>query len=126
MNHVWIKEKAPKAKNIPISGGFVDNLRGFRSQNKLKKAALHIIAGELSDSQIKNLRETFQALDKNGDGLLTSAEMKEGLEKAGLKDIPPDLKQILQDDVCWSAFRLFDRNGDGKISQEELKTVLEG
>jgi len=91
------------------------------------------------------------ALDKNGDGLLTAAEMKEGLSKAGLKEIPADLEQILKDvdadgsgiidyteflaatldkrqyikeDVCWSAFRLFDRNGDGKISQEELNQVL--
>merc|ERR1711920_412338 len=144
-------EKAPKAKNVPISNNFVDNLRGFRSQNKLKKAALHIIAGELSDAQIKNLRETFQALDKNGDGLLTSAEMKEGLEKAGLQDIPADLQQImegvdadgsgvidyteflaatldkrtyLQEDVCWSAFRVFDRDGDGKISKQEIAAVL--
>merc|ERR1719374_369081 len=30
----------------------------------------------------------------------------------------------IQEDVCWSAFRLFDRNGDGKISQEELAQVL--
>merc|ERR1712190_457947 len=40
LNHEWIKNKAPKAKNIDLtqSGqGFVDNLRGFRAQNKLKK-----------------------------------------------------------------------------------------
>ncbi|CAK0824399.1 unnamed protein product, partial [Prorocentrum cordatum] len=151
LNHVWIKDKAPKAKNVPISNNFVDNLRGFRSQNKLKKAALHIIAGELSDSQIKNLRETFQALDQNGDGLLTSAEMKLGLEKAGLADIPADLqdimknvdadgsgvidyteflaatldkKQYMQEDMIWRAFAVFDKDGDGNISIDELRQVL--
>jgi len=131
----------------------VDNLRGFRSQNKLKKAALQVIAGQLGESQIKALRETFMALDDNGDGLLTAAEMKEGLQKAGLKEIPPDLQQImeefdadgsgvidyteflaatldkktyLQEDACWTAFKVFDRNGDGKISKEELDAVLQG
>merc|ERR1712039_448203 len=147
----WIKNKAPKASNVSLQQNFVDNLRGFRSQNKLKKAALHIIAGQLNEDQIKALRETFMALDGNGDGLLTINEMKEGIAKAGLKEIPPDLQQIMEDvdsdgsgvidyteflaatldmrvyikeDVCWSAFRVFDRNGDGKISPDELKQVL--
>jgi calcium-dependent protein kinase len=151
LNHDWIKNKAPAAKNVSLQSSFVDNLRGFRSQNKLKKAALQIIAGQLSEGQIKNLRETFQALDNNGDGLLTSVEMRDGLAKCGLKEVPTDLQAILQDvdadgsgvidyteflaatldkklylqeQQCWSAFRVFDRNGDGRISLEELKHVL--
>merc|ERR1719454_648604 len=151
LNHVWIKNKAPKATGAKLQDNFVDNLRGFRGQNKLKKAALHIIANQLNEDQIKALRETFTALDGNGDGKLTVNEMKEGIQKAGLKEIPADLQQImedvdsdgsgvidyteflaatldrrlyLQEDVCWSAFRVFDRNGDGKISQDELKAVL--
>merc|ERR1711974_321045 len=97
------------------------------------------------------LREVFQALDSNQDGLLTGWELKQALLKAGLNDLPADLQRILddvdadgsriidyteflaatldphlytQEDVVWSAFRLFDRNGDGKISQEEMKYVL--
>merc|ERR1712003_540330 len=104
-----------------------------------------------NEDQIKALRETFMALDGNGDGKLTVNEMKEGIQKAGLKEIPSDLQQIMEEvdsdnsgfidyteflaatldkkvymkeDVCWSAFRVFDRNGDGKISQDELKAVL--
>ncbi|CAE8598437.1 unnamed protein product, partial [Polarella glacialis] len=37
-----------------------------------------------------------------------------------------DKKAYMQEDVCWSAFRVFDRNGDGTISQDELKMVLNG
>lgn len=151
LNHVWIRDRAPRATGGAISGGLVDNLRGFRAQNRLKKAALHVIAGQLEESQIKALRETFMTFDANGDGLLTPQEMAEGLKAAGLKEIPPDLaaimqevdsdgsgmidyteflaatldkKTYLQEDVCWAAFRIFDRNGDGKISKEELKIVI--
>merc|ERR1712072_1047792 len=49
LNHDWIKQKAPKATGASIGAGLVDNLKGFRSQNKLKKAALHIIANQLDE-----------------------------------------------------------------------------
>jgi len=151
LNHVWIRNKAPKATDINLQESLIGNLRGFRSQNKLKKAALHVIASQLGESQIKALRDTFMALDANGDGLLTVSELKEGLERCGLEDIPTDLKQIMEDvdsdgsgvidyteflaatldkkvylgeDVCWQAFRIFDRDGNGKIDKKEISAVL--
>merc|ERR1719420_451798 len=77
--------------------------------------------------------------------------MKKGLESAGLKDIPADLQQILEEvdsdgsgvidyteflaatldkavymkeSVCWQAFRVFDKNGDGKIDKKEIAALL--
>jgi len=151
LNHVWVRNKAPKAQGGQLQSSLVDNLKGFRSQNKLKKAALHVIASQLGEDQIKALRETFMQLDNNGDGLLTATEMKEGLAQAGLKDIPPDLQAILEEvdsdgsgvidyteflaasldkqvyiaeDVCWQAFRIFDKNGDGVIDKSEMALVM--
>jgi len=151
LNHAWVKNKAPKAQDAPLQSSIVDNLRAFRSQNKLKKAALHVIASQLDGDKIKELRNVFMALDENGDGELTIAELRDGLAKAGLTEIPADLEQIMKDvdtdgsgaidyteflaasldrkqyiqeDVCWSAFKVFDLNGDGKISMQELEQVL--
>merc|ERR1719436_2009524 len=50
LNHDWIKNKAPKSKNLNLQEGLVDNLRGFRSQNKFKKVALNVIASHLEDA----------------------------------------------------------------------------
>jgi len=91
------------------------------------------------------------SLDKNGDGSLTVAELKQGLEQAGIADKAEDLQEILKhidadgsgqvdyteflaaamdkkvylkEETVWAAFRVFDRDGDGKITQAELKQVL--
>lgn len=149
LNHIWIKDKAPKAPNKPISDNVVKNLSKFRTMNRLKQAALEIIANQLSHDSIKELRTLFIQLDKNGDGLLSHAEMKEGLQKCA--KIPPDVEKILeavdsdgsgqidyteflaatvdhrmclQEEIVWQAFRIFDENHDGVISQKEIEHVL--
>lgn len=151
LQHAWIEKQAPQAKQISLDQGFVKNLSGFRSHHKLKKAAIQVIASQLNEKEIKALREVFVSMDGNGDGKLTKQEMKEGLENAGIKEIPPDLQQIMesvdgdssgaidyteflsatitaqqycQESVCWAAFQNFDINGDGKISRDELQKVL--
>jgi len=152
LSHSWIKNRAPGATDVALPSNFVGKLRRFNCRDKFAKAALHVIASQLNDSQIKSLRENFLALDHNGDGLVSLVELKQGLAKAGLeKSTTGDLQEIMegidadgsgvidyteflaatidrmqyiQEDVCWTAFRVFDLNGDGKITAHELKTVL--
>merc|ERR1712137_1509916 len=127
-------------------------LKDFKGQNKLKKAALQVIAGQLNEKEILMLRDSFKALDENKDGTLTLTELKAGLEKSGLEEIPSDLKQLVEEvdgdgsgqidyteflaatidrqvyareEVMWSAFRTFDLDGDGRITMAELRKVLE-
>jgi len=149
LNHVWVKNQAPSAE-LKLPTGLVENLHSFRKSTKLKKAALHVIASQLGEGQVKALRDTFLALDDNKDGLLTADEVQDGMRRSGF-NVPVDLQQILeevdsdgsgvidyteflaaaldkqtycQEDLCWAAFRVFDRDGNGKISKEEIAQVL--
>eukprot|EP00439_Symbiodinium_sp_Y106_P051772 s953_g6.t3 len=152
LQDVWIKERAPKAENICLQDRIMHNLKSFRSKNKLKKAALNIIASQMSEAEIADLREIFKALDMNGDGFLTTTELKDGITKARARSPTIDLQAImegvdadgsglidyteflaatldrkvyLQRDVCFAAFSVFDRDGDGCITLDELKQILE-
>jgi len=150
LNHVWIKEHAPRAEVASLGSEFFDNLRKFKSMNKMQKTALHIIARKLTDDRIKVLRDTFMAFDTNQDGMLTISEIKDGLADNGIIDIPQDLQQLLMDmdsdgsgvidyteflaatmkkehmtqETYWQAFATFDRDCDGVISNTEVKEVL--
>jgi len=146
----WVSELAPRAQ-LGRSGSMIDNLKSFQSANHFKKAALQVVATEMNDTQIKALRDTFLALDTNGDGLLSAQELRDGMAKIGVNEMPADVSRILeqvdannsgsidyteflsasmdkkmyiQEDVCWAVFRSFDKDGNGKISKDEIAEVL--
>merc|ERR1712190_152668 len=107
------------------------------------------------EDKVQKLRDAFVAFDVNGDGLLALEEMRLGLRQAGLEGqlsggllqgIMEDMDcngsgqidyteflaagidraMYLDEDICYSAFRVFDVDGDGKITGEELVKVLSG
>jgi len=150
LRSAWISDLAPRAQ-LGRSGSMIDNLKSFQSANHFKKAALQVVATEMNDNQIKALRDTFLALDTNGDGLLSAQELREGMAKIGVNELPADVARLLetvdannsgsidyteflsasmdkkmyiQEDVCWAVFRSFDKDGNGKISKEEIAEVL--
>merc|ERR1712012_491839 len=90
LNHEWIKNKAPRAENVPLGDNAVTHLKNFRSTYKLKKMALHIVASNMNDSQIQELRKIFSELntssDVQGDGQVTTGQMKAALLAAGIEE----------------------------------------
>ena len=151
--HVWVKNKAPKATHQPLGEGMLSNLKAFKAQNKLKKAALQVIAQQLPEADIAQLKLVFSTIDVNGDGRVTVAEAIEGVKQAGLKTLPAEVDEMLravdsdgsgvidytefiaacldkrayiQEDRLWSAFRVFDSDNNGKISRAELAQMLSG
>jgi len=150
LNNAWVTERAPKATSS-LNLDFLQDLKSLQSAARLKKVALQVMVGQFTQDEIGSLREVFNTLDSNGDGMLTVEEMRDGLSQAGLTEIPADLQQAIenidldgndridyseflsaalekkhymQEDACWKAFNFFDRDGDGTISLEELRQAL--
>jgi calcium-dependent protein kinase len=57
------------------------NFKNFAKTSKLQQAALTAISVQTSPEDIKDLKNLFMSLDKNGDGCLTIDELKIGLNK---------------------------------------------
>jgi len=151
LNSSWLQKQFHEDGPTPAgAGAVISRLKAFSSVNRFKKAALQVIAHRLDEAQISKLRTTFTKLDKNGDGMLTLAEIKEACATTGLTDLADvkqlfeqldidgsgeigyteflagmiDQKNYLQEELCWEAFRTFDRDGSGKIELNELKDML--
>jgi calcium-dependent protein kinase len=149
LSHGWFKTMVA-ASEQSISTLAVDNLKSFATMGRLKKAALFVIATQLKDSQIDDLKRTFLSMDADQDGTLTAAEIKSGFRTAGI-DPPAELEDLLksidtdgsgcvdymefiaatmdkqkyvQEDVCWSAFKVFDLDGNGTITKDEMSQVF--
>merc|ERR1712061_564957 len=79
--------------------------------SKLKKVALSIIAQRATDSELKELNEVWKAIDKNNDGTLTIAEMRNGIQATGVGASDEDIDAIL---------RAIDTDGSGRIDYTEF------
>jgi Ca2+-binding EF-hand superfamily protein len=58
---------------------------------------------------------TFAMLDRDGDGLVSATELKELMNRIGVK---------FDDEAAAKAVEMMDKDGDGLVSLEELATYM--
>ena len=148
--HPWFKiVKEKKLEKLNFSPQF---LKEYKESNQLKKIVLSLIASRLKESDIKDLKEIFEAFDKNKDGQISYDEFEKGLLKLNSQDIKPEeiksyftsidtdkngkidytefiaatlQKNIfLKEERLFEAFSMLDIDHNGKITKDELMNVL--
>ena len=148
LNDSWVKNLAPHSKNkVSLN---INSFKNYEASNKLKKATLTYIASRLNENDIQKLKDSFQAIDDNNDGMLSLEEMKKAISlNKGItcSDVEEIFKSIdtdnsgvinytefiaasldkriyLQEEKLKDAFKLFDSDGSGKISKSEIANIL--
>lgn len=59
-----------------MNGEKIKSFKAFGQNTRMKKAALTAISVQVSPDDIRELKELFMSLDKNGDGSLTMEELR--------------------------------------------------
>ncbi|XP_058098342.1 calcium-dependent protein kinase 29-like isoform X2 [Magnolia sinica] len=148
--HPWMREDG-EAPDKPIDSAVLTRMKQFRAMNKLKKLALKVIAENLSEEEIKNLKEMFKNMDTDQSGTITYEELKIGLSRLGSKLSESEVKELMdaadidkngsidyyefitatmhqhrieREENIYSAFRFFDKDGSGFITRDELKQAM--
>ncbi|KAG5185335.1 calcium-dependent protein kinase [Tribonema minus] len=123
-------------------------LRRFVGMGKLKKVALNVIAQQLTEAQIGHLRDVFEALDADGNGVISVEELKKIVIEEGLEDevayllrgvdidgsntldyreflaATMDRSVFVREENMRSGFAYFDLEGAGKITVDNLIKIF--
>ncbi|KAI4319124.1 hypothetical protein MLD38_032761 [Melastoma candidum] len=150
LDHPWI-QNAKKASNVPLGDIVRTRLKQFSMMNRFKKKALRVIAEHLSIEEVEVIREMFALMDTDGDGRVTYAELKAGLQRVGSQLAEPEIKMLMEvadvdgngvldygefvavtihlqrienDEHFRRAFTFFDKDDSGYIELLELQDAL--
>jgi len=124
LNHPWVREGGTATDN-PLDDTVMRRLKKFSEMTKFKKAALKVIAANLTDAEIKGLGEMFKGFDKDCNGTITLQELSDGLANLSLEQggkgknkkgpatrmAPEEIKDLL---------KAVDVDNNGTISYEEF------
>lgn len=102
LKHNWFSTYLPEVERPPLSLSLFSSLCVFKEQSKFIRASFCLIASLLSLEQLSFSDEAFRILDTDGDGIVTSTDMKDNLRaRLSNKDLSrkdrQDAKKMLRD-----------------------------
>ena len=156
LQHPWLQDESScqytYCSNETMQS-VLNNIISFNAKEKLQQATIaYIVHFVYYSEDINNLKNVFQQLDTNNDGMLTFTEIKNGFDiyfgkamsEIKLKEIVDNIdgnldgvisyeeflrfaikkEELLNESNLKHAFDKFDINKDGKLSKNEIKKVL--
>lgn len=93
---------------MEINQNKLQTFKNFAKTSKLQQAALTAISVQASPDDIRELKQLFKQIDKNGDGSLTLEELRVGLAGNANGDVLLDLMKSA------------DTDGSGQIDYTEF------
>lgn len=107
--HPWVSGGA--APDDPIDTAVVESMVAFNKQNRLRKAALKLVASTLTAAQLKELRMHFFAMDTDTDMEISVVELAQALERSGMEATGQHVQRLME---------AMDTDGDGKVNLDEF------
>eukprot|EP00798_Chlamydomonas_sp_ICE-L_P012168 gene12168-15284_t len=145
------KLATPQGWECAVPDAVVCRLQQFAAMNQFKKEARKFLASCLPEEEVIGLLTLFRDMDEDGDGVLTTEELRQALDHKGIKmsakqahalvdradmnrDGMIDYEEFLaatihesrleKDELLYKAFKHFDADNSGFITAEELQTAL--
>ncbi|KAL6543435.1 Calcium-dependent protein kinase 18 [Orobanche hederae] len=111
LSHPWVREGG-EASEIPLDISVLSNMRQFVKYSRFKQFALRALASTLAEEELSNLRDQFDAIDVDKNGVISLEEMRQALEK--------DLPWKMKDSRVLEILQAIDSNTDGLVDFSEF------
>ncbi|KAG9139640.1 hypothetical protein Leryth_018272, partial [Lithospermum erythrorhizon] len=111
LSHPWVREGG-SASDIPLDISVLNNMRQFVRYSRLKQFALRALASTLDEQELSDLRDQFDAIDVDKNGVISLEEMRQALAK--------DLPWRLKDSRVVEILQAIDGNTDGLVDFSEF------
>ena len=101
-----------------VTTSVLENLKDWEKRSKdqkLRQAFLLLLAVQLSDDDLKTLKQAFIALDRDQDGLISADELYQVMSHKGLNVNKQDVKRIAHS---------LDTTGQGRISYDAFLAAV--
>ena len=140
-----------KAMNKPIDNSIFDNLKKYRGQSHLRKAAMNMLIKMIQPTELQQLRLYFEKIDTDMSGIIEVTELRRALEDKNLDFTEGELDKIIREldyddngkinyteflsatidiskyltrEKVMALFKQFDVNNDDTISRENIKAAF--
>jgi len=130
LQHRWLRmNRIQSHSNINMSCEVLSSLRTYMHSSKVRRTTLQLLAQELLPDETLALREMFLGMDRNDDGTVSLAELKEAIR--GVRDGPSLDSNVVAHDAFSSVtvptisraasqtiaelFDVLDANGDEQV-----------
>ncbi|KAL0350451.1 UNVERIFIED_CONTAM: Calcium-dependent protein kinase [Sesamum radiatum] len=101
-----------EASEIPLDISVLSNMRQFVKYSRFKQFALRALASTLDDEELADLRDQFDAIDVDKNGVISLEEMRQAMEK--------DLPWKMKDSRVVEILQAIDSNTDGLVDFSEF------
>jgi len=150
LEHPWIKEHQPKV-NL-MNATMRDSMQTFVNEKKLKKAALQVMAEQLTEDEILKLKTVFKELDSNKTNTISVKELSEAMHTAGYANVEAELRKfsgsgldldpnhqinysewlavvirrnaIIREEKIIQCFKQFDKDQNGVLTLKNLEEIF--
>lgn len=75
LNHPWMQQGTQSCEHLLLSPSTLQSLKIYAEAPRLRRAALQLVAQEIPDSEVEELRQAFFALDVNHRGTIYLSDL---------------------------------------------------